>query len=229
MNRLTRKITETMQPTSALIVYTYDEDYRRNYYLELRSIDKNGLMGAGKPVSTKFIQSLIENFSAETSSVPHGEIPGNLLYADVRKEKYVWHSPPCRKLLYFNNDLNIPNGEYYLPGLVWILNKSALTMFAYRAKRLTPNARLYSAPFFNVNTGNGSVCLGNTKLELPEEMTFRQFIKYWEDKFFLSEFTQILGSNPTQNNLVLVIKNSVTRFDNDELLPVNKLKLKDLL
>jgi PRTRC genetic system protein B len=161
--------------------------------------------------------------------VPHGELPKGMLYVDTREEKYVWHHPPCRKRLYFKSGLNIPNGEYSIPGLVWKVSGQSLYLFAYRAKRITPETRLYSAPFFNVNPNGGSVCLGNARLKLPENLTFHNFIKFWEDKFFLSEFTHILGSNPVRNNHVTVLKNSVVSFDCEELIPVKKLKLKNLL
>jgi len=229
MNKLTNEIARKMQPTAALIAYTCEDVYSRNYYLEIRSINKNGLMGAGKPVSVKFVQSLVERFSEAAPAAPHGEIPQGMLYADIRQEKYVWHRPPCRKYLYFKNNLNIPNGNYCLPGLVWKVEKESLFMYSYKAKRLTPNTQLYAAPFFNVRPESGSVCLGNAKLELPKNLNFLNFIKFWEDKFFLSEFSHVLGGNPTRSNLIFVVKNSVEKFDNDELLPVKNLKLTNLL
>jgi PRTRC genetic system protein B len=131
--------------------------------------------------------------------------------------------------MYFNSNLNIPNGQYCIPGLVWMVQKGSLSLFAYKSKRLTPNSPLYSAPFFNVRPKCGSVCLGSAKLDIPEEITFQNLIKYWEDKFFLSEFSHILGDNPTRTNPVLVTMKSVNSFDNDELKPVKNLKLKDLL
>ena len=228
MNRFTRELTRTMQPKAALIAYICDDGYSNNYYLECRKIGKDGLMGAAKPVSLKFIQSLIENFSESASSIPHGEIPEGLLYADNRKEKYVWHHSPSKKHLYFKDNLNIPNGKYCLPALVWSIEHNSLSLFAYKAKRLTASTQLYSAPFFNVNSTDGKVCFGNANLKLPENLTFQNFIKFWEDKFFLSEFTHILGSNPIKNNLVTVFKNSVNSFDNRELKPVKKLILKNL-
>ena len=229
MNRFTREITRTMQPTAALIAYTCNDGYNNNYYLECRKIGNDGLMGAANPVSLKFIQSLIENFSESASSIPHGEIPEGMLYADLRKEKYVWHHPPCKKYLYFKSDLSIPNGKYSLPALVWSIEHNSLSLFAYKTKRLTPNTQLYAAPFFNVNSTDGKVCFGNASLKPSEHLTFQNLIKFWEDKFFLSEFTHILGSNPIKNNLVTVIKNSVNSFDNNELFPIKKLNLKNLL
>jgi len=230
MNRLTREITRAMQPKHALIVYDCDDYYHDRYYLELHNINENGVMEAGKPVSINFIKSLVDNFSTEALSVaPRGEISKRLIYADLRQENYMWYSLPCRKYLYFRNSLNIPNGEYYIPGLVWKVKNSSLFLYAYNAKRLTTNAQLYSAPFFNVNPNNNSVCLGNASLKMPENLDFHNFLKHWEDMFFLSEFSHISGSNPTKTNLVLVVKNSTNTFDNNELLPIKKLKLKTLL
>ena len=229
MNNFTRNITRTMRPSAALIAYVCEDYYNKEYYLEIRKINKDGLMGTAKPVSHKFVQSLIENFSTNALSIPHGEIPEGLLYADVRQGKYVWNLPSCRRYLYFKSNLNIPNGEYCLPSLVWVVEHNSLSMFAYKAKRLTPNTQLYAAPFFNVSSKDGKVCLGSARLKLPEKLTFVNYIKYWEDKFFLSEFTHILGTSPVKNNLVIVFKNSVNSFDNNELIPVKKLKLKNLL
>ena len=230
MNKITKDITRVMRPAAALIAYICDDDYKRkDYFLEFRKIGKEGTMGAGKPVSIKFVQSLAENFTMESSSVPYGEIPKRLLYANTGEEKYVWHTPPCRKYLYFKSGLNIPNGEYAIPGLVWQVKGDSLYLFAYMAKRLTSGTQLFSAPFFNVDSNNGSVCLGSAKLKLPEKLTFLTFIKHWEEMFFLSEFSHLLGSNPTKTNLVLVTLNSMQVFDNAELLAVKKLKLKNLL
>ena len=230
MNKLTKEITRSMQPVAALVAYCSEDQYsRKEHYLEFRSIGKNGLMSAGKPVSQKFIQSLTENFAVQSSSVPHGEIPKVMRYADTREEKYIWFRPPCRKYLFFKKELNIPNDTYCIPGLVWQVRREQLCMFAYRSKRLSTNTQLYSAPFFNVNPVSGSVCLGNAKLQKPETFSFENFIKYWEDKFFLSEFSHLTGGNPTKRNLTLVIKNSTDVFDHEELVPVKKLKFKDLL
>jgi len=230
MNKLTRQITRAMRPKAALIAYACEKDYLNSeYFLELRRIGRDGMMEAGKPVSRKFVQSLVENFTVESSSVPYGAIPKGLLYVHLREEKYVWHTPPCRKYLYFTGSLNIPNGEYCIPGLVWMVKGESLFLFAYKAKRITANTQLYSAPFFNVRPKEGSVCLGNARVLVPEKNTFDFFIRGWENRFFLSKFSQVLGGNPTKTNLVRVTLNAKQSFDHSELLPIKKLKLKDLL
>lgn len=221
-----------MKPMAALIAYTCEDEYRHNeYYLECRKIDNRSLMGAGKPVSQKFIRTLADGFYGEASSTPHGMLPARMLYSDTRKgnEKYVWYSPPEKKVMYFKTGLNIKNGEYCIPVLIWLVKNDALCLFAYMSKRVTPVTRLYAAPFFNVSPTDGHVCLGNAKLNVPENPSYQNLITYWEDLFFLSEFSHILGSNPTVNNLVLVIKKSINEFDYDELVPIKKLKLKDII
>jgi len=230
MNKLTEEITRSMHPAAALIAYQSKNEYgNTEHYLEFRNISDKGMMGAGKPVSLSFIQSLIERFSVKSNSIPHGEIPKELWFADSREEKYIWHRPPCKKYMYFKKDLNIPNGTYAIPGLVWMVKRETLYLFAYRSKRLSSDTQLYSAPFFNVRANSGDVCLGNAKLKKPEDLTFLNFLNYWEAKFFLSEFSHLLGNNPTKHNLVLVLKHSTDVFDNEELKPVKKLKFNDLL
>ena len=131
--------------------------------------------------------------------------------------------------MFFKRDLNIPDGEYWLPGLVWHTERGLLNLYACKSKRVSPNMRLYAAPFFNVSSQSGSVCLGNASMKQPGELTYHSLIKYWEEMFFLSEFSHISGNNPTRTNLVLVVKNSTDTFDNDELIPISNRKLKDLL
>jgi PRTRC genetic system protein B len=230
MNKLSKEITLSMHPVAALIAYCSEIEYRsKEFYLEFRNISKNGTMGAGKPVSLQFIQSLAESFSVKSASSPYGEIPNELWFADTREEKYIWHRPPCKKHMYFKKDLNVPNGTYAIPGLVWMVKRETLYLFAYKAKRLSSDTQLYAAPFFNVRANSGDVCLGNAKLKKPEDLTFLNFLNYWESKFFLSEFSHFLGSNPTRHNLVLVMKKSTDEFDNEELMPIKNLKFKDLL
>ena len=113
MNKLTKEISRSMHPVAALIAYKSENEYgNKEHYLEFRNISENGMMGAGKPVSMRFIQSLTENFSVKSTSIPHGEIPKGMWFADTREEKYIWHRPSCRKYLYFKKDLNIPNGVF---------------------------------------------------------------------------------------------------------------------
>ena len=188
-------------------------------------------MVEGCPVTVEFMTELVKSFSGVYESVPHGRIPFNLLWADTRKgiEKYVWYNAPQKRMMFLSNKLGIENAEYNVPGVVYSTNRESLEIYAYKDIILSPESQLYAAPFFNVS--RSSVCLGSAKLEKPKDLTYDNLIEYWEKIFWLSEFVH-LGSfgNPTKNNLVLVTKAARNApFDNDELVPLKNLKLKDIL
>jgi PRTRC genetic system protein B len=191
-------------------------------------------MLAGHPLTLKCITELVESFSAEQSNIPQGKIPDNLLYSDTRKghERYVWYNPPQKRMMFFNRNLNIEDGEYCLPGIIYDTGGEHLDVYAFKEENPDLESKLYKAPLFNV-TGQ-KVCLGNAKINFPDNPTFGDYIMYWEKKFWLSEFSHLGGStNPTKNNLVTVTKNSVESFDYNHLIPFKKedkiLTLKDLL
>ncbi len=128
-----------------------------------------------------------------------------------------------------NFPLKIENAEYHLPGIIYEAGENRLNIYAYKDKELTDKTELYAAPFFNV-TG-ASVCLGSAKIEKPKDLTYMNLLEYWEKKFWLTEFSHLGGGgNPTKSNLVLVTKAAKDKpFKLEELKPLNKLKLKDIL
>lgn len=218
MNYATHELLEESKlnyiPQMALIVYKTQND---QFYIESREIDSQGKMLSAIPLSLECISELAGSFSQEQIQTPHGAIPGNVLYADNRLgyQRYVWYNPPEKRMMYFAKKLNIKDGEYHIPGIVYVVSGSSLNLYAFKGKK--PKDKLYNAPFFN--TTSGSVCLGNAKIDYPENPSFTKLIKYWEDKFWKTEFTHLGGSqNPTKNNLVTVTKNSKDEFDYKELL-----------
>ncbi|OUQ51633.1 PRTRC system protein B [Alistipes sp. An116] len=234
-NELTRKLRTLLRPKAALIVYVRDNDnhyaYGDTYFIEVRDINENGMMGEGRPVTVEFMNGLVRNYSETHGSTPYGRLPSNLLYADSRKgsEKYIWYNPPGKRMMYFVSDLGIENAEYDLPGIIYEAKDSHLDVYAYKDDRPDRETVLYAAPLFNV-TGS-SVCLGSARIEKPRDMTYTNLLEYWERKFWLTEFSH-LGSlgNPTKSNLVLVTKAARNHpFDPNELKPLNNLKLKDIL
>ena len=131
--------------------------------------------------------------------------------------------------MFFKEALKIESAEYHLPGIIYAAGESHLNVYAYKDKELTEKTELYAAPFFNV-TGT-SVCLGSAKIERPKDLTYANLLEYWEKKFWLTEFSH-LGAygNPTKSNLVLVTKAAKDRpFNLEELKPLDKMKLKDIL
>lgn len=234
-NELTRKLRTLLHPRAALIVYSHEGDgYRMNddsHFIEVRDIDGSGKMGEGRPVTVEFMNELVRGYSESHSSTPYGRIPSNLLWCDPRKgsEKYIWYNPPQKRMMFFKEALGIENAEYHLPGIIYEAGESRLNVYAYKDRELTDRTELYAAPFFNV-TG-ASVCLGSAKIGKPKDLTYMNLLEYWEKKFWLTEFSHLGGGgNPTKSNLVLVTKAAKDRpFDLDELKPLQKLKLKDIL
>ena len=230
MNELTRKIHKIFKPKAALIAYECGEGYNKDYYLELHSINENGRMGAAVPVSYDFMNALVENYSEDVCGTPHGRMPENILLCDTRRghERYVWWNAPRRRRMYFKESLNIADGEFGVPGVVYDAKSDGLAVYAFKDERPGMDSELYRAPFFNVTFAN--VCLGNAPLNLPSDLSFTNLIECWERRFWMSEFSHLGGgNNPTKNNLVIVTENARNKsFDNEELIPLN-MKLKDLL
>ena len=232
MNELTKQLQEIMVPKAALIAYEYQEGHYASgsHYLELRPINKKGRMEAGIPVTYEFMDSLVESYSDGNRRIPHGWLPPNMLWCDTRRghESYVWYNPPGKRRMFFMNDLNIGDGMFHVPGVIYIIKNERMDIFAYKGKKPDGRTPLYLAPFFNVTGGN--VCLGNSTLEKPESLDFHTLLEYWEKRFWLSEFSHLGGSrNPTESNLVSVTEKARTNpFDYNELKPMDR-QLKDLL
>ena len=228
-NELTREINSLLRPRAALLAYSTDGG--GSHYLELRKIGPDGRMCEGVPVTTEFIDKLIEGYSEHRSTTPYGKLPENMLWSNTRKgcEKYVWYNPPRKRVMYFHTSLGIEDGEYNLPGVIYRVSGNSLHIYAYKDETLTPETPLYAAPFFNV-TGS-RVCLGNAAIAKPSDLTYEHLIEYWEKKFWLTEFLHLGGAgNPTRSNLVLVTKAAgKAPFDTDELIPLGEMKLKDIL
>lgn len=230
MNKLTEQLKSLYRPKAALIAYQGENSISNEYFLELRPIDNNGVMGEAIPVTYNFMNEIATNFSEAHNGIPSGILPENLLFADTRKgtEKYIWSNPPGKRMMYFVPNLGIENAEYHIPGIIYIAKESDLAVYAYKDKMLSGNTKLFAAPFFN--TSKESVCLGAAKLKKPSDPTYSELLEYWEKKFWLTEFSH-LGSNgnPTKGNLVLVTKAARDKiFNLNELKSVNK-KLKDIL
>ena len=182
-------------------------------------------------VTVEFMNELVRGYSESHSVTPYGRIPSNLLWFDPRKgsEKYIWYNPPQKRMMFFHDILKIESAEYNLPGVIYEAGENRLNVYAYTDVELTDNSDLFAAPFFNV-TG-ASVCLGSAKIEKPKDLTYTNLLEYWEKRFWLTEFSHLGGGgNPTKSNLVLVTKAAKDKpFDLDELQPLKKLKLKDIL
>jgi PRTRC genetic system protein B len=231
-NKLNDILEQQQVPQMALVVYRNDKT--NSMYVESHRINSQGRMLAGQPLTLKCITELVEAFAVEQGNTPHGKILPNMLYSNTRKghERYLWYNPPGKRMMFFSKNLNIENREYRLPGIIYDADGEHLDVYVFKEEKPEPESLLYKAPLFNV-TGQ-SVCLGNAKINFPDNPTFEDYIIYWEKKFWQTEFSHLGGNrNPTKNNLVTVTRNMTGLFDYNELIPFEKdgkaLTLKKLL
>lgn len=226
MNQLTKEIKTVLRPCAALIAYNTEKDDHNNngYFLELRMIGNDGKMGEAMPVTYDFMNDIAANYSEAHCGIPFGQIPVNLLYADVRKghERYVWYNPPQRRVMFFRESLGIENTEYNVPGIIYVATDCTLNVYAFKGEKPVATDELYAAPYFNVTRAN--VCLGSSKLTKPSNPSYLELLEYWEKRFWLTEFTHLGGgSNPTKSNLVLVTKAAHDKpFNLKELISMKK-------
>ena len=206
MGNLKNILNSKLEATDALIFYR-NTLKSGGAYVEHRPI-RNGAMCAGSPLGVEVLSKMmkaVDKFAkCSTSMVAlHGVIPENLLYASSNIDSYklVWYRKPEKRMMYFTELLGIPNGEMSVPGLVYVTDGRSLRVFAFKGSK--PKRILYHAPFFNVSD---SVCLGSAKMQKPKEQTYQNWMQYWEDMFWKSEFAHILGENPIKGNLSFVTK-----------------------
>lgn len=232
MSKLLQTISDVFEPFASIIAYKTNDSYGRSvYYLEHHHI-KNGKMGVGRPLKQSMMRKIVQNVQTTSEQLDnniHGAIPPNVLYCDTRieNERLVWWHGPEERYLFFNDGIGIPDGKMVVPGLVYVVNKDGLSLYAFKGKK--PTGTLYHAPFMNVDI---HVCLGNAKIKKPQDRTFANVIDYWEKMFWKSEFSHILGDNPIEGNLATITKHCIQTgepFPTDVLKIYKEKKLNDLL
>jgi PRTRC genetic system protein B len=238
VNLLKRQIV----PLATLVVYEQEEillnklPYEKSskeYYLETRPVRDDGTLGPAKPVSREFIKSLVMAFRAEGETIPHGRLPGTLLYADSRMglEKYVWWNPPCKRGMFFTKDIPMKDGDYNVPGTIYMVKDGRLSVFCFAGKKPRPETHLLYGPFYNYYK-NGDICLGNAKdnVQKPADPSWEDILAYWEKLFWGSENAHIIH-NPMEKgyNLNTVLKGAMNAPFPTETLQKTGKTLKSLL
>ena len=235
---ITDKITTRYLPKAILTVYErqkkvdgysgYDDSH---YYLESRPVLADGTPGAARPVSKALMAKIASTFTAESGGIPHGPLPDNLLFADVRAghEKYVWWTPPGPRNLYFSERLEMKDGVYLMPGTVYMVRSKSLYVYAFRGNKPSPNRRLLYGPFFNYGNEH-HMCLGNATATLRTDPTWNDLLKYWETLFWNSVNSHTT-CNPMKKgyNLIVALKDAMQKPFDTSLLNESKSTLKDLL
>ncbi|HET6255829.1 MAG TPA: hypothetical protein VFE32_17260 [Puia sp.] len=240
MNQLTERLTKTFQPRLAIIAYTSMMDDWGDAYLESHEIDDQGALLEAKPLKQETIQGMIDVFFDDRQNriAISGLLPPNILfYEGLPGGHYamIWHRPAERRRLFFEKSLHIANGEAFVPPMLYKASRRELAVYALPDdRRPDEKTALLRAPFHNVGE-EGDVCLGSAMVPKPKERTYAALMKYWEDLFWLSEFSHLQGSkSPTRTNINLLwpklIKNKrLTWAELDELQPIGKKTVKDIL
>ncbi len=239
MNDLTEKILKEYQPRLAIVAYTPTVDSWNECYLESHEINKQGQLCEGKPLKQDTIQAMLDVFFDERQNRSDfkGLIPENVLKFEILpggNYHMIWYRPEEKRYIHFAKDLHLKSGMAWMPAMIYSVDSNNLDVFALNSsERPTETTRLFYAPFHNVSS-NGSVCLGSAKVKKPSNKTFSNVIKYWEDMFWMSEFTHLAHSkNPTKTNLNTIWKKMVggkkTWSDLDELVEINKKTLNNIL
>lgn len=184
MRNITRKITAPFLPKAVLVAY---ENGHNAYRLETREVLPDGTMGTAKCVSKEFAQALARTFSSEHADTPHGAMPRNLLYADTRatKKVFVWWNPPRKRTMIFTDRVTLEDGDYSVPGVIYMARGTDLFVYAFAGKAPTRRTRLLKGPFFNYYE-DCRMCLGNSRRTFPKNGTWQQHLDAWETIFWNS-------------------------------------------
>lgn len=227
------------RPISALLVYeSTTEDVDHKFYVEHLDIDVEGRPCNAHPLSEQDATGLI--YALNTSQVkrekylrPISILPSNVLYIDSDGDgSVIWHSRIMEVPLYFTDSLGIENGLAFIPPLLWKVKGHRLSVFALKSDR-RPNqgTKLYKAPFFNIDS-DGLVCMGSVDTEISEQLCLEDFIAKWQDFFFNSRFSHLLGEgSPIKGNCVQLWKELVGTGKPFplEILKIQQCKIDDLL
>lgn len=236
MNSLTAALNNTYTPKIAIIVHATDDkdEQTTKYYLESHTIDANGKILEGKPLQQETIEQVVGMFfdDRKDRSQLTGYVPENLLsFNPLTGGKYrmVWYRPAEVRFIHFATQLKIKSGKAWVPSIIYSVYGNDLFVYAVKNNtRPKGTTKPFRAPFHNV-ADDGKVCLGNARVRKPAYNTFEAAMKYWEDLFWLSEFSHLNGaSNPTKTDLdkvyrKIIAKNPTKKWsDMNELKPMKK-------
>jgi PRTRC genetic system protein B len=164
---------------------------------------------------------------------PAGLLPKNVLYINKGRNAFaLWQTPAQKVRLLFKEELTIPNGEAWVPPMVWKASRTTLYVYALNTdEALSVNTPLCQSPYFNIY-GDGKVCLGTVSIRIPMDCALEQFMHLWQTYFFNSFFSHSLaGQSPVKGNIVRLwqqLMNTDESFPLEKLNPIN-LTIKDLL
>lgn len=235
---LTEDFGRLYHPKSALVFYE-SKGLDKEVYVEHFDMDRNGTPINAHPLTEREAGALAKALMTEKQKQsaflkPVGILPTNILHINPSRDKgaVIWYTKSKKRPLYFIEGLGIPSGQGFVPAMVWQASKNSLRVFAVLSKRRpTEKTPLYYAPFFNIYE-DGRVCMGSVSIEIKESACVEEFTKAWEDYFFNSYFSHLMGENsPVKGNCVTLWRDLIStgRTFPIELLKKNNKTIKNLL
>ena len=235
-DNITQTFGHLYEPLKAILIYRNSE--KKSIYVEAFDMDQQGKPINAHPLSVQESISLAKALDTsedlQTSFLdPVGLMPKNVLYINRGRNAFaLWQTPAQKVRLLFREDLGIPNGEAFVPPMVWKASRTTLYVYALNTgEPLTVATPLYKSPYFNIY-GDGKVCLGNVSIQIPKDCGLEEFMRQWQIYFFNSFFSHALGgASPVKGNIVQLwqkLVNTDEPFPLDKLNPI-KLTLKDLI
>lgn len=233
---ITHSFGKLYEPLKAFVIYR--EPQEKNVYVEAFDMDKNGKPVNAHPLSLQESISLAKALDTsedlQTGFLdPVGLMPKNVLYINRGRNAFaLWQTPAQKVRLLFKEDLGIPNGEAYIPPMVWKATRTTLHVYAlYTDEPVNLTSTLHKAPYFNIYA-DGKVCLGTVSIQIPKDCGLEEFMRQWQIYFFNSFFSHTLGGvSPVKGNIVQLWKKLIgtdAPFPADNLIPF-KTTVKDLI
>ena len=226
LNDITENFGTLYHPKSALVFYeTRGRD--TDVYIEHFDMDNNGTPINAHPLTVKEANALAKSLQTDKDKncaflKSKGILPTNILHIDPSKKgTVIWFTKAQQRQIYFVNSLGVPNGKAQVPTMLWLASKNSLSVFALPSdRRPTDKTPLYYAPFFNIYE-DGKVCMGTVNVDIKDSATVEDFIQAWENYFFNSYFSHLLGRNsPINGNCLTIWKELIGTakpFPNDVL------------
>jgi len=203
MEDITNNFGTLYYPKSALVFYE-TTGTGTDMYVEHFDMDESGTPINAHPLTVKEAEILAKALQTDEEKSkaflkPKGILPTNILHINPsEKGEVIWYTKKQKRQLYFVDSLGIPNGTAQVPPLLWIADKDSLAVFALATnRRPTEKTSLYYAPFFNIYE-NGNVCMGTVTINIKNSASVEEFTQAWEDYFFNSYFSHLMGYNPTR-------------------------------
>lgn len=236
-NDLTQDFGTLYHPKSALVFYE-NKGANSDVYVEHFDMGKNGNPINAHPLTVREANVLVKSLQTDEEKSkaflkPKGILSTNVLHINPsEKDTVLWYTKAQQRQLFFVDGLQIPNGKAKVPPMLWFVSKSSLSVFALATdRRPTENTPLHYAPFFNIYE-DGKVCMGTVSIDIENSASVEEFIQAWENYFFNSCFSHLLGNqSPIKGNCVAIWKDLINTGKPfpKEVLRKNNKTLKNLL